>query len=439
MRSEPKFYLKDNKADKKTPIILNLKIHSKPFRHSTQKSIFPELWDKTTQRPTKNRKLINEYKKQIPTLKEDLKDIENRLINLDKDVRNFFIQVEQQNKAIDFDELKTYLNGKYRKVVSNEEETSEFTLNEYIDYFIAGIESGTITVNSGANFGKKYEGSTVKAIKEWKTQFLNFQKHYGKLNWNDIDLKVYDEFVNYGYSNDFSMNYVGRLIKHLKSILARGLENGYHSNTVFKSKAFRVLKEEVDNVRLTAEEVERLRTLDLSDNKPFDLYRDVFLVGCYTALRISDINRLEKKHFYKEKGRLFIKIRMKKGTKPITIPVKRELKPILEKYDYNIPKVHRAILGREIKKICKLAEINTPTEHKKSNGGKIEYITKPKHDWVASHTGRRTGATLMAKSGIPLSLIKRITGHKKENTLVNYIGFTQQEFANMIAETAYFQ
>ena len=64
MRSEPKFYLKSNKATKKTPIILNLKVLKENFRYSIQKSIEPELWDRTTQRPTKEKKLLNEYKKQ---------------------------------------------------------------------------------------------------------------------------------------------------------------------------------------------------------------------------------------------------------------------------------------------------------------------------------------------------------------------------------------
>ncbi len=439
MRSEPKFYLKDNKTNNKTPIILNLKVHNKTFRYSTQKSIFPNLWDKTTQKPTKNRKLINGYKKEIPTLKEDLKDIENRIINLDKSVRLFLNQVEQQNKTIDFTELKNHLDNQYKKVINNKGQKPEFTLNEYIDYFLNGIETGSITINSGSNFGKKYAKSSIKALKEWKTQFINYQNDNRKLNWDDIDLKFYNNFLSYCYEKGYSVNYVGRLIKHLKSILRRGFDNGYHNNTIFESKDFRVVKEKVDSVRLTEEEVEKLRKLDLSNNKSYDLHRDIFLMCCYTALRISDIKRLKKEHFYIENKKMFIKIRMKKSIKPVIIPIKSELKPILEKYNYNIPSVYESILGRDMKEICKLAEINTPTEHKKSNGGKIEYITKPKYEWVSSHTGRRTGATLMAKSGLHLSLIKEITGHGEITTLMNYIGYTQQEIANTIAEHPYFK
>ena len=434
MRSEPKFYLKSNKATKKTPIILNLKVLKENFRYSIQKSIEPELWDRTTQRPTKEKKLLNEYKKHIPTLKEDLKDIENRITNLDKDTRQFLNLAEQNNEVINLIELKAYLDSKYKTIITNKDVSSKVKLNEYIGYFIEGIESGKILISSGKNFGQKYQPSTVKSWKEWQTQINLFQKHHGKLKWEDIDMNVYEEIINFFYDKNHSINTVGKHLKNLKAILRRGYENAYHKNEIFNNKEFRVLKEEIDKVTLTFEELESLSKLKL-ENKTLDYHRDIFLIGCYTALRISDITRLKKSHISQGK---FIKMRMQKVKDEVIIPISGKLNAILKKYDYNVTNVNIQDFRVNIKTLCKDAKIDDDIEIKSSKGGNIKYLTKPKYKFISSHTARRTGATLMFLSGIKPLLIQRITGHKKEGTLLKYINVSQEQVAQLIATNPYF-
>lgn len=439
MRSEPKFYLKDNNASNNTPIILNLKVHKKPFRYSTQKSIIPELWDKNTQRPTKDRTILNEYKKFVPTLKEDLKDIENRLINLDKDVRHFFNLVEQQGKAIDFKELRAYLDDKYKIVVNAKPEIKPIEFNEYIELFLKGIEKGDILINSGVNFGKKYKPSTIKTWKEWHTQLKEFQKYYGKLKWNNITLDLYNEVVHYFYEKNYSVNTVGKVIKNIKSIMRRAYEEGYHKNEIFRAKDFKVLKEEIDKVTLTFDELQRIYDLDLPKDAQLRFHRDILLIGCYTALRISDIVRLNKAHFKKNADKTYLHIRMEKTEGKVVIPINSKLDKVLKQYDYEISKININNFRKDVKELCKLAGIVEPVEIKSSKGGKISYLSKPKYEFVSSHTGRRTGATLMFLSGINVTILQKITGHKKANTLLNYINVSQEKIAELVSNNTFFQ
>ncbi len=434
MRSEPKFYLKSNKATTKTPIMLNLKILNENFRYSIQKSIVPELWDKTTQRPTKDKKLINEYKKHLPTIKEELKDIENRIINIDRYTRNYLNLLEQNNEILSIDKLREYLNLKYKKIITSKPKRKELKLNDYIDKFIKGIESGTILISSGKNFGQKYEASTVKTWKEWQTQFDLFQKNYKTITWDDIDLIVYEAIINFFYSKDHSINTVGKFIKNLKAILRRAYRDSHHSNDIFENPEFRVLKEEVDNITLSKEELTRLESLKIKDST-LDFHRDLFLIGCYTALRVSDVLRLKKTHIIENKR---IKIRMKKVKDPVVIPISQKLNTILKKYDYTIPKVNRQDYGLNIKSLCKDAEIEQLVEIKSSKGGSITYITKPKYSLISSHTARRTGATLMFLNDIPPLLIMKITGHKKEKTFMKYINVSKEEAADLLSNNPYF-
>ena len=434
MRSEPKFYLKNNNATKKTPINLGLKIHSTQFKYGIKKSIEPELWDKTTQRPTKDKRLFNEYKKHIPTLKEDLKDIENRIINIDRDTRFYLNLCEQENKVIDHTELRKFLDSKYKTVITPKKSTGK-TINEYLEYFIDGIETGKILISSGKNFGQKYESNTVVTWKEWQTQFNLFQDYYGKLKWDDIDMNVYDEILNFFYNKDYAKNTVGKIIKNFKAILRRAYRESHHSNNIAETKEFRVLTEEIDKVTLTFDELESLENSKVKD-KTLDLHRDIFLIGCYTALRISDIIRLKKTHITEDNN--YIKIRMKKVTDNVTVPINTKLKVILKKYNYEIPSINIQDYGVNIKKLCKDAEIKDPIEIKSSKGGSISYFTKPKHDLITSHSARRTGATLMFLSKIPPLLIMKITGHKKEKTFMKYINVPQEQVAELLANSSFF-
>jgi Phage integrase family. len=57
---------------------------------------------------------------------------------------------------------------------------------------------------------------------------------------------------------------------------------------------------------------------------------------------------------------------------------------------------------------------------------------------VASHTARRTGATLMYLQGIPTIAIMMITGHKSESSFRKYIKVTLEENAKMLANVKFF-
>lgn len=59
-----------------------------------------------------------------------------------------------------------------------------------------------------------------------------------------------------------------------------------------KMKGFRVIKEEADSVFLDHEEITALENHPLPFKSREDMIRDLFIIGCHTALRISDLKRL---------------------------------------------------------------------------------------------------------------------------------------------------
>ena len=69
-----------------------------------------------------------------------------------------------------------------------------------------------------------------------------------------------------------------------------------------------------------------------------------------------------------------------------------------------------------------------------TRGGKKITTAYEKWQLVSSHTGRRSFATNLYKSGFPSISIMNITGHKTEAAFLKYIKVTPEEHARLLAE-----
>jgi integrase len=178
--------------------------------------------------------------------------------------------------------------------------------------------------------------------------------------------------------------------------------------------------------------------LDLSDNKPFEVARDIFLIGCYTAQRFSDYSRINSTNIKVVNGGKVIDLIQKKTGSQVRIPIRPELETILKKYDYNPPKTYEQKVNERIKLVCAKANINELIEIEEIRGGLKVKQQIAKHLLIKTHTARRTGATLMFLAGIPSISIMKITGHKTERDFLLYIRVTNAENAQTLINHPYF-
>ena len=92
-----------------------------------------------------------------------------------------------------------------------------------------------------------------------------------------------------------SMNYIGKHVKNIKRVLGWAEEEGQTVHPAYRGKSFKVHQEQATDVYLTEDELARMRALDLTPHpKGIALSRDLFMIGCYTGLRVSDYSRLPK-------------------------------------------------------------------------------------------------------------------------------------------------
>ena len=310
------------------------------------------------------------------------------------------------------------------------------SLTDYIARFAREMENGTRLNNHKLRYGY----STVKNYKGFIVQFDEFCKARRKrYDFNDIDIKFYDDFVAYFTGKDYSVNTIGRHVKELKIIMRAAREEGLHDNGTIESRKFRVLTAEVENIYLTESEIKTIADLDLSNDRHKDIARDIFLVGCYTAQRFSDYSAINEGNIrILENGQTVIDLKQQKTGNHVVIPARPELLAILAKYENRLPKSYEQKVNKYIKEIAREAGITEKIEISYvENGGKKTKIVE-KCELVKTHTARRSGATNMYLAKIPTIAIMKITGHKTEKEFMKYIKITEEESAMELMNHPYF-
>ena len=190
----------------------------------------------------------------------------------------------------------------------------------------------------------------------------------------------------------------------------------------------KLLRERSRQAEVLEDEIKEMYKLDLSENTRLERVRDLFVVGCRTGLRHSDLVKIRKEDVSKDG----IKFKVEKTEATLNTVIIEETQEILEKYNYVLPKISRTNLNKYIKEIGELSGIDDFTYKDTYKGGKPISIKMKKYERISSHTARRSFATNMHKRGYPNYYIMKITDHKKESDFLNYIKVTNEEAVKII-------
>ncbi|MEQ3655376.1 MAG: phage integrase SAM-like domain-containing protein [Dokdonia sp.] len=267
-----------------------------------------------------------------------------------------------------------------------------------------------------------------------------FNKSNYPINYDDITLSFYEDFTKYLREKDFSQNYIGNQIKHLKAIMNASLERGLHNSLDFKKKAFAKVTEKVHAIYLTIPEIEKLESLEF-ENERLTRARDLFLIGCYTGLRVSDFNQLTKKNIKTAKnGVQYLEVTPQKTGKTVLIPIHPKVKKILTRYKGSPPKsMPNQHINNFLKVIGVEAELNEKVIIEKTLGGKRQKTAYYKHELLTNHTARRSFCTNAYLAGVSTMDIMAMSGHTSEAVFYDYIKVTPTERLQRLAEHQFFK
>lgn len=433
----PNFKLKNPVSESPTLIYLKLYYNKERFVYSTGLTIRPELWDQTNDCAyQKNTAPDGVVMTKVEISQAAIIDNElNRYRTETARIFNYFTYqaIQPTNELIKAEFDKVFKPDAPPKKAK---EPEKINLNQYINRFISDIEQGKRTTSKGT----RYTEGTIKNYKGFKVQFDQFQEEARKrLDFDHITIDFYDSYVAFFNKKNYSPNTIGRHIKALKVIIRAAKDEGLTNNQEIDRKKFKVITVEVKPVYLTEKELNSIYELDLSENKPLDIARDIFLIGCYTAQRFSDYSRINAQHIREIKGGKIIDLTQKKTGEQVLIPIRPELDALLKKYNYNLPRTYEQKTNERIKIICEKAKIKEMIEVEEVKGGLKVTQNKPKHELIKTHTARRTGATLMFLAGIETIKIMKITGHRTEREFLKYIRISKEENANSLINHPYFK
>jgi site-specific recombinase XerD len=272
-----------------------------------------------------------------------------------------------------------------------------------------------------------------KQIREYERTFYYLEKFAAakrrKIDFKDVDLNFYYDFVEYLQSLKLAQNTIGKKIQTLKIFLNNAADRNLNVNRQFKSHRFTAISEQTESIYLTETELEKICNLDLSEDKRLDRVRDLFLVGCWTGLRFSDWNKVTPENI--KDG--FLELKQQKTGGAVVIPLHPVVTRIIEKHNGELPELISSQKANDyLKEIAEKAGIKETVHKAITRGGiKVSKAYK-KYDLVTTHTGRRSFATNLYLDDFPTLSIMQITGHKTEQAFLKYIKVTPREHAEKL-------
>lgn len=355
---------------------------------------------------------------------------------------------EVKRSHSDSDELNQFFNGLRRKVETIADEAVLRGEIPTIDLVKSRYEkdsgkSAQINLNTLIDewIATRVGAVSVDVIKDYKSlrKHLNgyMDNRRRKLSLLDINDRFYEDFFKY-LENDVIHSIgkrglmkasVGKQIKNLKVFLRYCMRQEYIPKDDLSG--FKKPPESSDAVYVNEKELEKLIELDLSDNPKLDIVRDVFVIGCETGLRFSDLSKLNIDHI--SDG--LIRKPVKKTGRKVVIPISQRLQRVLDKNGGKIPNPPNAIyFNLRIKEVGKLAGIDSQFSRIIQRGSRKNEVSVPKYEAISSHTCRRSFCTNQFLKGMPALLIRKISGHATEKAFLKYIKIDEEKAAEEMAK-----
>jgi len=261
---------------------------------------------------------------------------------------------------------------------------------------------------------------------------------------DEVDMDWYHDFVSKSEQSGLngkplSKNYIGRHIKGVKSVLAAMEEQGHDVHPAYRRKGFKKITEDSMSIWLTMDELKQMEALDLSGHAAgLSLTRDLFLIGCFTGLRVSDLNRLKSAELVTLEGTQCFSFNQKKTGQPVLIPVHPVVHSILDRHNGSPRPQNDQIINRNLKRLGRLMQLDESIQVDRTVGGEKTKERKSKWMMLTSHCARRSFCTNAILNGADTLTIMAMSGHKTEKTLRCYLKLGPEHYTSRMASSAFF-
>ncbi len=412
-----KYYLKAPKPDGTSLISLYFRYGLLQVVVSTNSFIKPKNWDAPNQKAKAGHP-------GFAHLNSNLEKWRNEIFKIYQQRVFHNLSITPKDLKPEFE--KEVLKHKFFEELP-QEQSDKVGLTAFIEKYIAISKS-----SKNPNTIKTYN-SHLKMLKEFQTK-----KFKRTIEFTDITLDFYLDLKGFMYqTKNYNDNTQNKHTGLLKYFLNEAAERKLNTTFEYRYKSFATARKEVESIYLNEKEIEILIKLDLSSNKRLEKVRDLFVVGCFTGLRYSDLTTIIAENITNDEK--FFKIKTIKTEEYVEIPIHSQVKKIMEKYKGITPNslpeaISNPKMNKYLKEIGELAKLDENVSYIENKGNKRIQKKANKFDLITCHTSRRSFATNEFNAGTPTNLIMAITGHRTEKAFLTYIKTTKTQKANKLLD-----
>jgi integrase len=401
-----KYLLQSNSES--APIYLRLSLgRGNSLKRKTGLSINPKKWSRATGLPKQN------Y--------SDEKNITSDLRKLKSFILDEVNDAKRKGVPITGDWLIHKIDLKFQRI-------EEISINQNVSYWINYIiDNAHLRENAKGGYG--LSRSRINSYKGLLNSVNEFQGNK-EIKILDLDKKKFNEFKKWLFDfKKYNPTTAIKKLTDLQKVVREARENNVPIATDFDKVKFKKVSpydDDMDVITLTMDDIEKIEKTDLT-NEALINARKWLILSCFTGQRGKDLlTRVVESNFKKYGSDLVIKFKQEKSNKMVSIPVLPKVKEIYESGLPYIISVQK--LNKHIKSVCKIAKIDNLVLGKLQDKQTKRHTKKlrPKYEYITSHTGRRTFATIHYKK-LLTPIIMRVTGHTKESTFLGYINQSQDD------------
>lgn len=273
----------------------------------------------------------------------------------------------------------------------------------------------------------KLQKSTSVTYRRLNNKITAFDSKWNIASTDQVKLKAFRLFL---IGEGLKTSTINLMLVRLKTIL-KNFEryDGVLSTQIVNSPHLDKMKEVRKRwVYLSLEELDTIYNLKIEDDQ-LSKARDLLLIGCYTALRVSDW-AIKPNDISEDRSKLTY--RTQKTGSIVEIPLFDKLKVILERNNWSSPVLIEGHINPLFKELCKMAGITRSFKNYEVYPERTKETVQEAWQLVTSHTCRRSFATNMYLKGVPVSHIRAYTTHANDKVFMNYVQATDTEVSQQV-------
>jgi site-specific recombinase XerD len=357
-----------------------------------------------------------------------------RLKELEIDILTLLDRYKNGKPKMSFIDLQSKLFGLIdrpdRKANKNDNVNSghKETLIDFIDQFVQDCEAG-IRLSPKR---QRLKPSSIGSYKTTKGYLLKFQEQKTKvLTLKDLSQGDIDRFSDFLIiDEEFAMNTHAKSMMDLLQIIKYAVKLKKIPAAKMIELEFDTRREETDSIYLNEDEILQLLEIKDFDEAVHEHVRDVFVVGCFTAMRFSDYSMIDSSAIRNNR----LEFVQKKTGGKVTIPIHPVVNTILKKYNHALPKVPK---NNEFNRIIKLVGEKLPCLHvpftkQVTYGRELKQLVDMKFNYLQTHTARRSFCSNEYLKGTDPLVIQAISGHRSHKSFMRYIKVSGDQFADKL-------